>query len=190
MTHTDWGSAAIIVAIVAAVISLLSAGAATWAAWVSHRMLKRQTQSDKPTLEFRLHRIEGGWIQLRICLDNPTKSSWVGRRLRVLRPRDCIAANWDQTHSSDGVGSFKFDPAKMAALTTREAVLNVEVWPAGSTAPSYSNQSRGDRSWGTAYIRPPNGTRKLKMELLVESLDGIHRRERYLILRDVPQPAE
>ena len=183
----EWGSAAIVVAIAAAGISLLSASAALWAAWVSHRMMKRQTESDKPTIDCRLSVIENGWLRLQIILENPTISTWVSLCLRVRKPSGTLAANQNETHTRDSYGGYAIDPEKLASVTGSEAALNIEVLPAGSGAASWSHQSRGDRNWGIVYLRPPDSARRLLMELVVESLDGIPRVVTYRIQRATPE---
>lgn len=101
----EWSSAAIIVAIAAAAISLIGAGASLWAAWVSHRVLKRQKEGDKPAVTCQIEDASDGWLSLRIIIENPTTSSWIASSLRVISPAGAIAGGEAETHSQDSYGA-------------------------------------------------------------------------------------
>jgi hypothetical protein len=191
MSH-EWGSAAIVVAIVAASISFLSAAASLWAASVAHRTLKRQTEADKPIVECQLTplREHDGWLQLWLTLENPTNVTWTARRLRVVSPTGTIAANWEETHSEDGPGSYKLDENKLAVLTASETTVPIEVLPTGSAAPSYRGGGRGDRNSSWVFVRPPPAATRLKMELSVESRGSVQRMVKYKIVREVPRSGD
>jgi hypothetical protein len=190
MTPNPWLTPPVIVAGLAATISLIAAAASWWAAFVNYRLFKRQKRLDQPAVNCSWQTSEGEWLRLWIEVENPTQASWRATAFEVKRPRDSVAVSyWNARSELDIYGDASFSADVAAANAARTINLSLEVQPSGSQLQTYKGTSRrGDTSGANVYIRrsqrKPNSD--LHLVLRMESLEPVPRHHAYRIRRKPP----
>lgn len=154
-----WLSPANVIAMAAALVSLISAMAAIWAGVVAHRSLRRMNQADFPVLSCRIGERLGHWVTLRLTLENASQTTWQVERVKVPWPNRALIANMNEASKRDAVNSQIPDMTIADVNAKKETQLYLEAGPLGSAAPAWTGRSRGNVGFNILFAKPNGGSR-------------------------------
>lgn len=168
------------------IASLWGALSATAAAIVAWRVYLWQRQSDVPVVlcEVTAPTAAGEWWEVKVTIRNGTTTRWKSQEVRIERPTKAIGfSQFFAPTSKNGYGETVPDYVAARTSASRNFPMRAKTDPAGT--PRHAYAGGGDVSRERTFLHLPKGSRKLKMKLVLMSMDGKPRKFTVPIERDL-----